>query len=622
MDTKTLNTLFNEAVYKIPDYQRGYAWDEKQWKDFIQDVDAIKAENLTGHYTGTIVVFCQPDSKVDYGTERLAVKEVVDGQQRLTTACLYLSVILHALVDHGKEEYEKKYSTYLFDGTGCKIILNNDTENIFYDLLKTGRVNTEPRYPHEKRLKNAHEFFQAHVDQRLAESGPSAVEYLRDIYDAVTQKLLFTFYTVEKESEIGMTFELMNSRGKGLSVLELLKNYFMYWVYRNSNDDDEKRLTELINKYWKDTYINIGSCAVSDALGDEDQCLRVAWTLYCDSSPKNWKGYDGFKREDGYFPLRSFEEKSKEETRKFIDQFSGGLADVSGFYASIMSKRNTVSGDELLWLSKIHHSKNVSNFLPLLVAARKNRESGSITEENYIDLLKALECYAYRVFLHDSRRSSTGKAKFYSWGAKIFKNPEFLPEVIDEIHSLIQHYQPEKKFHEENSKPSNWYGSRMLLRYTLFEYELHLLKVDGKGKDPHLTWEQLNDSTFEHILPQNPKDDSHWMEEWHQTDIDDCLHDIGNLVLTQNNSNYLNFEFSRKKGEAGVSPSYSDSDIRQERKLHVFDDWTRDAFNQRREELVDWINTRWESKTANIGELQIDDEEDEDGLETINLGIS
>jgi len=64
----------------------------------------------------------------------------------------------------------------------------------------------------------------------LKKRGVDGVAYLKELFLAVTQRLHFTFYKIEDECEIGMTFELMNSRGKGLSVLELLKNYLMHWV--------------------------------------------------------------------------------------------------------------------------------------------------------------------------------------------------------------------------------------------------------------------------------------------------------------------------------------------------------------------------------------------------------
>jgi uncharacterized protein with ParB-like and HNH nuclease domain len=152
---KTLTSLFAEALYQIPRYQRGYAWEEKQWSDFIQDVDALveEKEKLTGHYTGTVVVYSprKPVEK-DYGTRQLPVLDVVDGQQRLTTSCLYLSVILRALIAKGETDFERDKSDYLYSGATCKLALGNDTNNVFLDLLKTGRANTAPRSTHEKRL--------------------------------------------------------------------------------------------------------------------------------------------------------------------------------------------------------------------------------------------------------------------------------------------------------------------------------------------------------------------------------------------------------------------------------------------------------------------------------------
>jgi hypothetical protein len=461
----------------------------------------------------------------------------------------------------------------------------------------------------------AHASFQEHVNKELAKQGADGVPYLKELHHAVTQKLHFTFYTIEEECEIGLTFELMNSRGKGLSVLELLKNYLMHWVSRNEADPAERStLTRVINKAWKDTYTNLGLCA-----GNEDQCLRIAWTLYCSHSPANWAGYDGFKADD-YIPLRTFTAKrTKADTKAFIVHFAEGLAEISIHYATIASPTtsNTVSGDELLWLTKIHHSGNIANFLPLMVAARKHRAGGSIPEADYIALLKALECYAYRVFLYESRRSNAGKSSFYRWGYEIFTESQTLPEVTASVHGLTRYYAPEESFHAENADPSNWYASRHCLKYTLFEYELHLLKTEGQGKDPHLTWDQLDDSTIEHILPQQPEENSHWKSVWQPNAFDNCIHDIANLVLTQNNSNYRNFEFSRKKGTPGQSPSYSNSDIRQERKISSYPDWTPKEFLERRGELVAWINARWKTEGGQgTVTLDIADEADEDGIVT------
>ena len=112
-------------------------------QDFIDDIDALVDERLRGHYTGTVVVYCGHDAEFgDYGAKRLKVMDVVDGQQRLTTACIYLSVILRALIGKGEKDFEREIPDFLYSGAVCKLTLNNDSSDLFYDLLKLGRPNT------------------------------------------------------------------------------------------------------------------------------------------------------------------------------------------------------------------------------------------------------------------------------------------------------------------------------------------------------------------------------------------------------------------------------------------------------------------------------------------------
>jgi len=188
-----------------------------------------------------------------------------------------------------------------------------------------------------------------------------------------------------------------------------------------------------------DTYTNLGSRA-----GNEDQCLRITWTLYCSHTPANWIGYDGFKRDD-HIPLRTFTKRTKLDTKAFIASFADGLAEISRYYASTTSPTavNTVSQDELQWLTKIHHSGNIANFLPLMVAARKHGEGLSISEADYIALLKALECVAYRVFFYNGQRSNAGKSSFHRWGSEIFTQAKPLREVTAGVHDLTRYYATE-----------------------------------------------------------------------------------------------------------------------------------------------------------------------------------
>jgi len=588
MEKKTLSNILEGKIFQIPDYQRGYAWEEKQWKDFVQDIDALIDDKIISHYTGTIVIY-QPSKKPteNYGTKRLEIVDVVDGQQRLTTCSLYLSIIIKELVKISQEDFNAEIPIYLYSGSKSKLRLNNDTADFYLDLISKGVSNIEANSVHQKRIYDAYCFLKKHIEEQLTKRVDKGEDYLRDLFDAIIRKLNFSFYPIEVESEIGMTFELMNSRGKNLSSMELLKNYLMYWVYRNILDNSEKEdFTSKINKTWKEVYVNIAKCN-----GSESQCLRIAWTLFVNYTPKNWNGYSGFKS-DEVIPLRNFNSKSKEDVKEFLLKFVDGLALISKHYSAIIKpNNNSFEENELNLLTKIRNAGNIANYLPLMVASRIKKETNEVTKDDYFDLLKSLEIFSYRVFLWEGKRSNAGLSKFYRWADDVFSSKHSLKSVTDWIYGTINWYSPENGFRKSLTEDFfGWYHYRRLLKYTLFEYELFLLK--GKNK-PKLNWEDLTDSTIEHILPQNPDSNSNWLIKWTDEERKKYLHDISNLVLTKDNSRYSNFEFDRKKGIAGSGFSYSNSDIRQERKIAEYDDWTPDTCKKRREELTNWVIKNW-----------------------------
>ena len=93
-NTQSLQELFNNRVFRVPDYQRGYAWEKQQVKEFLDDLELLlSSARRHCHYTGTIVLY-QPNpatEKPDNEGKRYVEMDVVDGQQRLTTILLLLN---------------------------------------------------------------------------------------------------------------------------------------------------------------------------------------------------------------------------------------------------------------------------------------------------------------------------------------------------------------------------------------------------------------------------------------------------------------------------------------------------------------------------------------------------
>ena len=98
-----LNELFGSKAFRIPNYQRGYAWGERQWNDLWEDIWDIEVDNVTEeyrrHYTGTIALQeinrnSVPQEELWFVDEGDRFFDVVDGQQRLTT----IVILLHELI--------------------------------------------------------------------------------------------------------------------------------------------------------------------------------------------------------------------------------------------------------------------------------------------------------------------------------------------------------------------------------------------------------------------------------------------------------------------------------------------------------------------------------------------
>src|SRR5580765_6108459 len=95
-EPKPLDSLFKEKLFRVPDYQRGYAWQREQLKAFWEDL--VNLSGARSHYTGVLTLRQIPRSEISESAKEYWLVEdhsyhlfhVVDGQQRLTTFVIFL----------------------------------------------------------------------------------------------------------------------------------------------------------------------------------------------------------------------------------------------------------------------------------------------------------------------------------------------------------------------------------------------------------------------------------------------------------------------------------------------------------------------------------------------------
>ena len=102
-ELESLKSIFKDRIFKIPDYQRGYAWTTRQLKDFWEDIVNLPLHRV--HYTG-LLSLKKVDKKVWslWNDENWLLEDrgykpfhIVDGQQRLTTFVIFIQAISELL---------------------------------------------------------------------------------------------------------------------------------------------------------------------------------------------------------------------------------------------------------------------------------------------------------------------------------------------------------------------------------------------------------------------------------------------------------------------------------------------------------------------------------------------
>ena len=257
IDQKNIKDLFEDkkSDFLIPDYQRPYAWEEDECKTLWDDIfefafpnnylDDFNSEEE--YYLGPIVTFRNDDGK----------KEIIDGQQRLTTLMLLLRAFY---VKFGKmqDDNSKKmreniekciWKTDEFGNPNksalkinSEVATDNDKEE-FLKILNTGdATNMKSRYAEN------YKFFQKQIDSFL-NNYPSYFSYLPA---RILNNCILLPIEADDQNTALRIFSTLNDRGLPLSDADIFKAQF-YKYYSNKGQknifiEKWKKLEEICEK--------------------------------------------------------------------------------------------------------------------------------------------------------------------------------------------------------------------------------------------------------------------------------------------------------------------------------------------------------------------------------------
>jgi hypothetical protein len=300
--------------YIIPLFQRGYVWTlthqiQPLWEDIIDRVEALKEhrENaqkvgadklkpLRKHFLGAIVV----GSPVDFDTQIIPTREVIDGQQRITTLQIMLLALrdLVALLNDATLTADARVLTfnsgdYRRKADHLKVWPTNVGRDVLQSLMEAGNFEEVcKRFPAKSGrekierplMVQAYLFFYAMLacylrgkrfddsmpDMEFEDEHPIARAVIRSIekenlvqipfQDEAAQpdklrllnSALQSAFQVMRlqlgvEDDPQIIFETLNARGAPLQPSDLIRNFVFLRASRN-----EEKVDELYENYWRD----------------------------------------------------------------------------------------------------------------------------------------------------------------------------------------------------------------------------------------------------------------------------------------------------------------------------------------------------------------------------------
>ena len=269
MDVNILNLhdLFvKPGCYKIPLFQRSYAWEQDdQWGPLWEDVQNTAEYYLeqdakgAAHFLGAIVLQQQSTR-----AGRLDTRIVVDGQQRLITLQLLLDAVQEVFEEFGADLASKRLARLVLNED---IYVDDDPNSVFkvwptqsdQAAFRHAMDNDLPSKQHQDSpIVQAHEFFKSQARQWLNDELQENGTRVGALEQAVTELLELVVIDLDHSDDPHVIFETLNARGTPLLQSDLIKNMVLQEAKITGTASDSEdvtradRLWSFNDRWWKE----------------------------------------------------------------------------------------------------------------------------------------------------------------------------------------------------------------------------------------------------------------------------------------------------------------------------------------------------------------------------------
>ena len=569
--------LISNIQFEVPFFQRGYAWNKRNWNQLYEDIqENIEEEIKKNIKPNEIEYFFGPFVVLEKTTNRLGLQhfQIIDGQQRITTIYILLASIKKCL--SAQKNASQNTDEYAFEIE--KYLINNVNSGDDYDKLKVLSTKGD-RYPTYKTIfgeqdnpkstsikkdlnlynpdTNNIRSLQKWADEKIKNKSVTELWQLAQIL-LYSMKVVWIPLNKEKDDPQAI-FESLNDKGTPLTSTELICNYTFKPLIDNNYD------FENLHDVWLESVRIIGhaefenylrywlSIGETETIGTGQRAVYVFFKRkykYRDTISKKFKEFLEEIKKYSHLYKTLLEPNSNNEINQEIKDIIGninktGLKASYPFLLDVLIKH---------YLKEIDNEKVIVMFNEVLILLVRRKICGLGTQSYNKIFPKLL--------------------------GSIISEPN-IPKAIQDYIKKNDYYVPDQNFQEAliNEKLYN-------TRETIF-VSMILKEIDKKmftyGQTPDYTALK----TIEHVLPQK-LENTNWKiylgDDFNNEDLERYKHSLGNLCLLSQpaNSAVGNNPFEDKKNDTAYkeNPTKLIKDI-----IDWQEKWNIEAIKLRSEKL-------------------------------------
>lgn len=546
-----LGKLFTaEFDFAIPDYQRPYSWGSDETLQLLDDLQgSLDRDTDEPYFLGSVVLVKEKGQPA---------AEVIDGQQRLTTLTIILAVLRDLATDVSLRTDIHRFieePEVLWDSRPAKARLRlreRDAKFFREHIQSPGHISSLVDLSDNQTTTDA---------QRAIRDNAAALWVRLSALSEAERTRLFvmmasrTFIVVVSTPDLNSAyriFSVMNARGLPLTPPDIFKSQVIGAIV----EADRADYAEL----WEDLEEDLGR----DEFGD--------LFLYIRTIISKARAVRGLLTE---FPEQVLDVFLPANGKRFVDEVLEPYALADQRLVNHDFDAGGVWDNVNDWLKRLSQLDN-DDWRPVALWALKNHRDDGVFLD---DFLRKLERLAASFLLR--RVYTTPRVQRYLDLLKQLDDGDGLASSAFELSE------------DEKSETRTRLGGEIYLVNPVRKYVL--LRLDSLiAANPGATYAHKV-ITVEHVLPQNPRADSQWVNDFTEQQRVDWTHRLGNLVLLNRtkNSEAQNYDFDVKKAKYFTSTKGA-ALFALTTQVIGYTSWTPEVVQKRHEQLAQRLISEWD----------------------------